>query len=175
MNYKKLLSLLAVSSFALAACGNQDDAADDTDTEETTEEESNGSENNSQDIIDGIEGEDLGYTAEVELELGGTWTADGRIFEGTAEEAAIEGTIAPPESFVYLIQNDEVVELLEVAEDGSFAYELDTPSEDTEYVVGASAEELYGVGDAVVEEDLPRSETVIVTPPSEDAEEETAE
>lgn len=172
MNYKKLLSLLAVSTFALAACDTNEEPADPDTDEEATDEgsEDAGSGQSAHDIIDGIEGNDLGYTAAVELEMGGTWTTDGRIFDYTEEGAIISGTAVPvdaEQSFVFIIQDGEVIDKPEVGDDGSFSFE----AEIGEYVVGADGEDLYEVGDSADVEEIERTETAIVV----EAEEEPAD
>lgn len=174
MDYKKLVSLLAISSFALAACDTEDepstepeteesDAAEDT--EETVEDEESGQ--SAHDIIDGI-GSDLDYTSSVELEVtGGTWSQEGYVFAPENGEATIAGSALAgddvEEVFAFVLQDGEVIEKPAV-EEGAFTYTVSATDAEQVFVVGVSDEDLWEVGDEGNVEDLVRYEDVIVSP-----------
>lgn len=185
MKYKKLVSLLALSTFALAACTTDEepspepeiedveetDGADEVeDTDADTDEDAGQSPH---DIIDSI-GDDLGYTAGVELDFtSGSWTPEGRTFAPTADEegnvadVSVTGTVAGADAvYVYVVEGGEVVEVLD-AEGGTFEYTLPTPDADKEFQIGVSDEELWQVGDAADVEELVRYENIIVLAPAE--------
>ena len=189
MDYKKLVSLLAISTFALAACDTDEEPSpepeieegvDDTeDVDDSTDEEvdtddgaedTDGEEGTGQsahDIIDNIEGNDLGYTADVELEIiGGTWTQDGYTFTPAEGEATVTGSTGNPEAFAYVIQEGEVIDVPEMAEDGTFTYTVPGTDADQEFQVGVSDEDLWAVGDEADVEQLDRYENVIVLAPA---------
>lgn len=183
MDYKKLVSLLAVSTFALAACDTDDEPVSDPETEEgtedadeveeteetdveDTEDEADGNGQSAHDIIDDLES-DLDYTSSVELEVtGGTWSQDGYIFTPEAGEAVINGSAMSGEEeaeiFAFVIQDGEVIEKPEV-EEGAFTYTVSATDADQEFQVGVSDEDLWEVGDEANAEDLVRHETVIVS------------
>lgn len=195
MNYKKLVSLLAVSTFALAACDTDEEPSpepeieegvDDTnDVDDTTDEEvdtDDGAEDteddagdgqSAHDIIDNIEGSDLGYTSDVELEItGGVWTQDGYTFTPAANddgdvEATVNGSTGNPDAFAYVIQEGEVIDTPEMGEDGTFSYTVPSADADQEFQVGVSDEDLWEVGDEADVEQLDRYENVIILAPTE--------
>lgn len=188
MDYKKLVSLLAVSTFALAACDADTDTEDDTttdtevedeesadveDTTEDTEEDTdadedadngNGQSQSAHDVIDGIEG-DLGFTAAIELEiLGGSWSQDGYVFMPEDGEATVNATAVSEEDvYAFVIQNGEVIETPEV-EEGAFSFTAEASGESEVFQVGVANEELYEVGDEADTEDLVRYENVVISP-----------
>lgn len=177
MNYKKLIGLLAVSTLALAACDTDEDmeidetgeeveetedATEDTDTDEDTgadadDEEASGQ--SAHDIIDGI-GDDLGYTSSIELEItGGSWSQDGYVFTMEDGEATINGSAAAEgDVYAFVLQDGEVIDKPEV-EEGAFTY---TTSEEGEYHIGVSDEDVWEVGDEGDADELVRQETIIV-------------
>ena len=189
MDYKKLVSLLAVSSFALAACAADEepspdpdieegvDGADEVeDTEDTTDEtedaaedtEEDGEGQSAHDIIDGI-GSDLNYTSSIELEVtGGTWSQDGYVFTPEDGEATVNGSAASGEDveevFAFVIQEGEVIEKPTV-EEGAFTFTVSATDADQEFEVGVSDEDLWEVGDEANVEDLVRYEDIIVLAP----------
>ncbi|WP_423188550.1 hypothetical protein ACO1PF_08035 [Alkalibacterium sp. f15] len=188
MNYKKLVSLLAVSTLALAACDTDEepvsdpemeegtegtDEAEETEveeTEETTDEETEESDEengeSAHDIIDDIEG-DLGYTSPVELTVsGGTWSQDGYVFTPEGGEAIINGSAASAEEeteiFAFILQDGAVIDKPAV-EEGAFTYTVSATDADQEFQVGVSDEDLWEVGDEADVEELVRHENVIVS------------
>ncbi|TVP90979.1 hypothetical protein [Alkalibacterium sp.] len=189
MNYKKLIGLLAVSTLALAACDTDEDldmdetgeevddseeTTDDTDTDTDTDEDADtdtdtdedaddedgeSSGQSAHDIIDGIDG-DLGYTSSIELEItGGSWSQDGYIFTLEDGEATVNGSAAAEDDvYAFVLQDGEVVDKPEV-EEGAFTY---TTSEEGEYQIGVSDEDVWEVGDEGDAEELVRYENVII-------------
>ncbi|WP_161879439.1 hypothetical protein [Alkalibacterium sp. MB6] len=185
MDYKKLVSLLALSTLALAACdtadeepspepqiedGAVDDAETDTDTDTDTDGADSDSADSSQDphsLIDSIQGSDLDYTSDVELEItGGTWTQQGYTFTPEDGEATVEGSAAGEgDIFAYVLQDGVVVEMPEV-DAGAFTFTAPAEDGDTEYQVGVSDEELWAVGDEADPTELDRVENVIILAPA---------
>ncbi|EXJ23444.1 hypothetical protein ADIAL_1056 [Alkalibacterium sp. AK22] len=180
MDYKKLVSLLAVSTFALAACdadteedtttdtevedeesADVEDTAEDTDADEGAD---NGNGQSAHDVIDGIEG-DLGFTAAIELEiLGGSWSQDGYVFMPEDGEATVNATAVSEEDvYAFVIQNGEVIETPEV-EEGAFSFTAEASGESEVFQVGVANEELYEVGDEADTEELVRYENVVISP-----------
>ncbi|MFO8069628.1 MAG: hypothetical protein R6U02_06650 [Alkalibacterium sp.] len=179
MNYKKLVSLLAVSTLALAACDTDEETATDPEmeegadeseeseveeSEETEETEENGQ--SAHDIIDDIDS-DLDYTSAVELTVtGGTWSQEGYVFTPEGGEATVSGSAASSEEeaeiFAFVMQDGEVIEKPEVVE-GEFSYTVTATDADQEFQVGVSDEDLWEVGDEANAEDLVRYENVIVS------------
>ena len=76
MNYKKLVSLFAVSTLALSACGTTDEADDTVDTTETEDTASS-----SDDLIDRALENTGDAFPEYGLYVPGAWSADGRIVQ----------------------------------------------------------------------------------------------
>jgi len=188
MDYKKIVSLLAISSLALAACEadeepspdpeieedieGADEVEEDTsgeDTEDTEDtEESDGSGESAHDIIDGI-GSDLNYTSPIELEItGGTWSQDGYVFTPEEGEATVNGTATPSddveEVYAFVIEDGVVFEKPEVTE-GEFSFTVSETEGDQEFQVGVSDEDLWEVGDEADFEELVRYEDVIIMGP----------
>ncbi|OJF95488.1 hypothetical protein [Alkalibacterium sp. 20] len=181
MKYMKLVSLLAVSTLALAACDTDEepvsdpemeegteetDGAEVEETDETTEESDEENGQNAHDIIDDIEG-DLDYTSSVELEVtGGTWSQDGYIFTPEEGEATISGSAASAEEdaeiFAFVMQDGAVIDKPAV-EEGAFTYTVSATDADQEFQVGVSDEDLWEGGDEADAEELVRYENIIVS------------
>lgn len=191
MDYKKIVSLLAISSFALAACEADEEPSPDPEIEEdiegageveedTTGEDTEDTENmedtedteesggSAHDIIDGI-GSDLDYTSSIELEVtGGTWSQDGYVFTPEEGEATVNGMATPGEEvenvYAFVIEDGVVFEKPEVAE-GEFSFTVTETEGDQEFQVGVSDEDLWEVGDEADAEELVRYEDVIIMGP----------
>ncbi|SFB96040.1 hypothetical protein SAMN04488102_10215 [Alkalibacterium subtropicum] len=178
MDYKKLVSLLAVSSFALAGCETEEaedveqsveDVADET--EDAVEEGADEAEQSAHDIIDDI-GSDLDYTSPIELTVsGGSWSQDGYVFTPENGEATVsglaEGNEEVEEIFAFVIQDGEVVEKPEVTE-GEFTFTASAADTEQQYQIGVADEDLWEVGDEADAEELVRFENVII--PANEAE-----
>lgn len=172
MDYKKIVSLLAVSAFALAGC--ETDEAEDVEqsvedvaeeTEDVVEEGAEETEESAHDIIDDI-GSDLDYTSPVEMELtGGSWSEDGYIFTPTDGEATINGTATANEDveevFAFVIEDGVVFEKPEVTE-GEFTFTVSAENAEQTFQIGVSGEDLWEVGDEADAEELVRYEDVII-------------
>lgn len=183
MSYKKLISLLAVSTLALGACATDDaeePATEDTEqtedtgaeTEDTTDTEESGS--SSQDLIEQAKQQSGEAFPEYGLEVVGTWTVDGYEVEYAPGEAATIPVTAltEAESYnVYLLEDGTVAEV--VSDTPEVEFTVEDPSADTEYVVGISPDQLGEVGDEVAVDDFYRYENVVLVEGS--AAEETAE
>lgn len=180
MDYKKIVSLLAISSFALAACEADEEPSPDPEIEEDiegadeVEEDTSGedteeeTEESAHDIIDGI-GSDLDYTSSIELEItGGTWSQDGYVYTPEGGEATVTGTATPSddveEVFAFVIEDGVVFEKPEVTE-GEFTFTVTETEEDQEFQVGVSDEDVWEVGDEADFEELVRYEDVIIMGP----------
>lgn len=173
MGYKKIVSLLAVSSLALAACGSQEDTEDPaTDETEQTEEvdqteetESSETEGSSSDDLLQQAIEDSGDATPVYgLTVGeaGAWTADGYVVQHAPGETATVPVIIETEEEnynVYLTEDGVISEV--VSNEPEFEFTVDAPSADTEYVVGVSPDDLGEVGDEVAAEEFYRSDVVL--------------
>ena len=158
MNYKKLVSLFAVSTLALSACGTTDEADDTVDTTETEDTASS-----SDDLMDRALENTGDAFPEYGLYVPGAWSADGRIVQyATGEEAVIAVDITTDhEAYnVYLLEDGVVTQVEENNPETKFTVE--NPSADTDYMVGVSPDELGAVGDEVAEEDFYRAELVII-------------
>ena len=158
MNYKKLVSLFAVSTLALSACGTTDEADDTVDTTETEDTASS-----SDDLIDRALENTGDAFPEYGLYVPGAWSADGRIVQyATGEDAVIAVDITTDhEAYnVYLLEDRVITQVEENNPETKFTVE--NPSADTDYMVGVSPDELGTVGDEVAEEDFYRAERVII-------------
>ncbi len=158
MNYKKLVSLFAVSTLALSACGTTDEADDTVDTTETEDTASS-----SDDLIDRALENTGDAFPEYGLYVPGAWSADGRIVQyATGEDAVIAVDITTDhEAYnVYLLEDGVITQVEENNPETKFTVE--NPSADTDYMVGVSPDELGTVGDEVAEEDFYRAERVII-------------
>lgn len=158
MNYKKLVSLFAVSTLALSACGTTDEADDTVDTTETEDTASS-----SDDLIDRALENTGDAFPEYGLYVPGAWSADGRIVQyATGEDAVIAVDITTDhEAYnVYLLEDGVITQVEENNPETKFTVE--NPSADTDYMVGVSPDELGTVGDEVAEEDFYRAELVII-------------
>ena len=163
MNYKKLVSLFAVSTLALSACGTTDEA-DDTDVDTTeTEDAVEDTASSSDDLMDRALENTGDAFPEYGLYVPGAWSADGRIVQyATGEDAVIAVDITTDhEAYnVYLLEDGVVTQVEENNPKTEFTVE--NPSADTDYMVGVSPDELGAVGDEVAEEDFYRAELVII-------------
>lgn len=197
MSYKKLLSLLAVSSLALVACGEDtsqeedpateetaDEAAEDTADEEATDESSDEASDDetadSDDVFErAAERDDLDATVAVGLEVVGTWSEDGYVVMSEGENAVLALTALPQEDVenYYIYVTDEDGNILDKAEnEEEFQYTVEGVDGEIILYAGTSDEDLGDVDDSVnPEEDFVRFERIIVQPgeaPEEGAEEE---
>lgn len=178
MSYKKLVSLLAVSTFALAACGADEEPTTD-DTEQTedveTEDETDETEgSSSSSLIEDAKNSAGDAFPEYGLTVTGLWTVDGYQVEYPAGgPATVPATIITDaeDYHVYLLENGVVADV--VSGEGAVEFTVEEPSADTEYVVGVSPDELGEAGDEVAEDDFYRSEKVVLVEAA--AEEEAAE
>lgn len=174
MDYKKLVSLLAVSTLALAACDTDEEPTDpeNGEVEEGTEE--NGAENggsDSQSLIDSATEQSGDAFPDYTVEIGaGTWTEEGYVVPAEGGEVTIPVAAGGEDDFfVYFAEEDgTVVEVVENEEEPVFS--VDEPAEETPYVVGVSPEDLGGEGDTVNAEDFARSRNVIAAPEAEEEE-----
>lgn len=185
MNYKKLVSLLAVSTLALSACGTTNDAEETPtdDTEEVEEVETDQTEGaddaedspSSFDLMDAAAEKAGDAYPEYGLYVTGTWTQEGRVVQYAPGEAATipVSILTEHEDYnVYLMEDGVITEV--VSSEPEVELTVDSPSADTEYIVGVSPDALGEVGDEVAEEDFYRSEVVVfeeATPAAPAAEE----
>ena len=176
MSYKKLLSLLAVSTLALGACGTDDAEEPETDgteqTEETDSNETAGS--SSQDLINQAKDDSGEAFPEYGLEVEGTWTTEGyEVGHAPGEAATIPvDIISEAEEYnTYLLEDGIIHEVISDTPEVEFT--VDNPSADAEYIVGVSPEDLGEAGDEADAEDFARSEKVLLVEaePEEEAEE----
>lgn len=193
MSYKKLLSLLAASSLALVACGD-DTATEDPATEETTEDagmedeatDEDAADDTAADDADGEEDtfdraanrDDADATVPVGLEVLGQWTTDGYVVVSEGDEAVLNLTALPEEGVeeYYIYVTDEDGTILEKAEsEMELSYTVEGVDSEQTLYAGTSEEDLGDVDDTVnPEEDFVRHEKVIIEPgeaPTEEAEE----
>lgn len=175
MSYKKIVSLLAVSTLALAACGTDDAQEPETDeteqVDETEEETDSGS--SVQDQIEKAKEASGDAFPEYGLYVAGQWTEDGIVVgyaPGEAAEIPVQITTEAEEYFVYLLENGVITQI--VADDPEPAIVVEEPSADTEYLVGISPDELGAEGDELSEDDLYRADRVILEEQEPAAEEE---
>lgn len=180
MKYNKLVSLLAVSTLALAACGTTDDAEETpTDTTEEVEDvETDETETETDDAAE--ETEDSGDTASTEdllqqaqeqsgdafpeygLYVTGAWTEEGIVVQHAPGEAAtvpVSAITDHEEYNVYLLEDGVIAEVSSNEPETEFLVE--SPSADVEYVVGISPEQVGEVGDEASAEDFDRSEVIV--------------
>jgi hypothetical protein len=175
MTYKKLVSLLAISTLALAACDANEE--EPTEPENGAVEDENGAEENgtegasdSQSLIDSASersGEAFPqYTLTID---NGSWTQEGYVIQGTSIEASAGGE----EFSVYLVDGEgTVLEVLENEIEPVFTVDEASSEEGDSYVVGVTPDDLGAEGDSVETEDFARYENVIVVPAAEEAPEE---
>lgn len=166
MSYKKLVSLLAVSTLALAACAaDEEPTTDDTEqtedveTEDDTEETAGSS---SSSLIEDAKNNAGDAFPEYGLTVTGLWTVDGYKVEYPAGEAATipASVITEAEGYnVYLLEDGVITEV--VSDEPAVEFTVDEPSADTEYVVGVSPDELGEAGDEVATDDFYRFEKVV--------------
>lgn len=167
MSYKKLVSLLAVSTLALAACAADEEEPTGDDTEQT--EDTEGSSSNS--LIEDAKNSAGDAFPEYGLTVTGAWTVDGYEVEYVPGDAATipVSVITEAEGYnVYLLENGVVSEI--VSDEPEVEFTVDEPSADAEYVVGVSPDELGEVGDEVAADDFYRSEKVVLVEGSADEE-----
>ncbi|MDN6398149.1 MAG: hypothetical protein L0J75_03805 [Alkalibacterium sp.] len=161
MTYKKMVGLLAVSSFALAAC-ESDDVSDVKENAEETIEETGDS---ASDVIDGIDS-DLDYTSSVGLEIiGGNWSPDGYTFTPTDGEATVNGKATPQDDvekvYAFVIEDGIVFEKPELTEN-EFTFTVSETDAEQNFEIGVSDEDLWEVGDEADSKELVRHEDVII-------------
>lgn len=179
MNYKKLVSLFAVSTLALSACGTTDDAeetpTDDTEEVEDVETDETEETASSEDLMEQAVQNSGDAFPEYGLYVTGAWTQDGRVVQHAPGEAATipVSVISEQTAFnVYLVENGVITEV--VSDEAEVEFVVDAPSADVEYVVGVSPEALGEAGDEVAAEDFERSEVIVfeeAEPAAEEAEE----
>jgi len=177
MSYKKLLSLLAVSTLALGACGADDTEEPDTEDTEQTEQadpEEETADSSSQDLINQAKDDSGEAFPEYGLEVVGTWTTEGYEVGYVPGEAATVpvNIISEAEEYnAYLLEDGVISEV--VSDTPEIEFTVDSPSADAEYVVGVSPEDLGEAGDEINEEDFVRSEKIslVEAEAEEDAEE----
>jgi hypothetical protein len=194
MSYKKLVSLFAVSTLALAACGTTDDAeqpaTDDTEqtedveqtedadqTEDTADEGSEDDVASSDDLLQQAQEESGDAMPVYGLAVGeaGAWTQDGYVVQHAPGEAAtIPVVITPTEEAgdfnVYLTEDGVITDV--VSNETELEFTVESPSADVEYVVGVSPDDLGEVGDEVAAEDFYRADVVLFEEAEPAAEEE---
>lgn len=164
MSYKKLVSLFAVSAFALGACGT-DDAAEDTatdDMDETEEVEEAEEGSSTADLLEQAKGEAGSAFPDYGLTVTGNWTTEGYVIGHEAGEPATVpvSIVTENETYnVYLLEDGLVSEI--VSDEPAVEFIVADPSADTIYHVGISPDDLGAVGDEVVEEDFARFEKII--------------
>lgn len=162
MSYRKILSLLAVSALALGACATDDAEESDTDNTEETEEVEETEESSSKDLIEQAKGESGTASPEYGLEVSGNWTVDGYVInyaEGEAATVPVTILTSKEDYHVYLLEDSMIAEIVSNEEEVEFLVE--DPSEEMDYYVGVSPEELGEVGDEVSVDDFERSEHIL--------------
>lgn len=175
MSLKKLATLLAVSVFALSACGSGDNGTDsEADTGSETEETTESTGESSKDLIEKAKEESGDADLEYGITFYGTWTTDGYEIEG----GEITGSVVTDqeEYYIYLVKDGKIIDKIsstggENAEAlPDFAFTVEAPAEGKdEYIAGISGEDLGEVGADISEEDLYRYEKILVLPASEEA------
>lgn len=172
MSYKKLVSLFAVSALALGACGADD--TEEPDADEDTEQTDEGEESSSsEDLIDQAKDQTGEAFPEYGLEVVGEWTVDGYqvpFQEGEAATIPVEISSEEEEFNVYLVEDGAIVDV--VSDEPEVEFEVESPAEGDEYLVGVTDEDLGDEGDEVEEDDFYRSEEVVLVEGAEDEEEE---
>ena len=162
MSYKKLVSLLAVSTFALGACATDDAEEATTDETEEVEDAEESESGSTQDLIEQAKGESGEASPDYGLEVTGNWTVDGYSIDYVAGEGAtVPVTIITDkeEYHVYFLEEGLVSEVVSNEEEVEFLVE--DPSADAEYYVGVSPDNLGEVGDEVSVDDFKRSERIV--------------
>jgi hypothetical protein len=185
MNYKKIVSLLAVSTLALAACGTEqteEPTTDDTeqvedaategaeDTESTEDTEGTSS---VQEQIEQAKEQSGEAFPEYGLYVAGQWTEDGiEVNHAPGESATIpvQVTTEAEEYHVYLVEDGIITQV--VSNEPEPELVVESPSADTEYLVGISPDNLGAEGDEVAEEDFYRVDKVLLVEQEPTAEEE---
>lgn len=190
MSYKKLVSLLAASTLALVACGDdtaqEEPATEETSEETATEEESTDEEASEEETTDeesdedgeedtfdrAAERESGDATVPVGLEVLGTWTTDGYVVMSEGDTAEVILTALPEEGVetYYIYLTDEEGNIVEKAEsEEEVVYTVEGVDSDVTFHAGTSEEDLGEVDDTIdnPEEAFVRHETVIVQPGEE--------
>lgn len=189
MSKKKLLTLLAASSLALVACG-EDTSQEETATEETTEDAATeeSSEDTSEESTDesseessddevassdevfekAAQRDDPDATVSVGLDVLGTWSTDGYVVASEGDTAVLSLSALPEEGVenYYIYVTDEDGTILEKAEnEEALEYTVEGVEGEIVFYAGTSEEDLGNVDDSVnPEEDFVRYERVIVQP-----------
>lgn len=174
MSYKKLVSLFAVSAFALGACGT-DDAVEETGTDdaEETEEVEEAEESSTKDLLEQAKGEAGSAFPDYGLTVSGAWTTEGYNIDYVAGEDAVipVSIVTEKETYnVYLLEDGMVSEI--VSNEPAVEFMVADPSADVEYHVGISPDELGAEGEEVSVDDFERFEKIIFTEVEPAAEEE---
>lgn len=167
MSYKKIVSLLAVSALALGACGAEEAEEEETDDTEEVEEvevedENEDEESSTQDLIEQAKGESGNAFPDYGLEVTGDWTVDGYAIDYVVGEAAsvpVAILTDKEEYHVYFLEDGMISEIISNEEEIEFLVE--DPSEEVEYHVGVSPDDLGEVGDEVSVDDFKRFEKIV--------------
>lgn len=174
MSLKKWVTLLAVSTLALTACGQEDNTTEDTapETEETSTEETKdkndeaGSATN--DLIEQAKQESGDAFPEYGLTIRGNWTTNG--YEVEAPKITGSAVTSHEDYYVYLVQDGKIVQKQSTADAETdlpdIAFEVGEPGENNHYVVGITPEDLGDVGADVGEDAFYRHEKIILVPAS---------
>lgn len=172
MSYKKLLSILAVSSLTLVACGEENSTEEPSveESEQTSEETADSS-----DVFERAAERETGdATVSVGLEVVGQWTTDGYVVPSEGPTANIYLTAIPAGDgpfFIYV--TDEEGKIVEKYEsEPEVVHTIENVDSDIHLYAGTSEEDLGNVDDTVnPEEDFVRFEKIIVQPGEVPAEE----
>lgn len=169
---KKLIGPLAVVSLALFGCGQgaQDTAdtsqTDTTEVEQTDTSAAQSSSVKSPDEIladieeDGANEEDERPTIGLDFSSGVQWEGSGYVAVPEEGTITITGNVTGEDALLFLVQDSEVVEEIELNEAGDFEYTTEAPSEETTYYFVADNRLEVGQTDVNVEE-ADRAEDVV--------------
>lgn len=169
MDFKKLVSLLAVSTLALAACDTDEEPAEPENGEENGDAEEGASD--SQSLIEGASERSGDAFPDYTLEIAGHagWTEEGYLVPAEDGEVTIAAVAGGEDFSVYFTEADgTIIEVVENEEEVTFT--VPEPEEETNYGVGVSPEDLGGEGDTVDSEDFARYENILATPALEEEE-----
>lgn len=192
MSKKKLLTLLAASSLALVACGEDtsqedpateessedtseetgEDTSGETSEEDSSEESSDDQDTSSDDVFEkAAQRDDPDATVPVGLNVVGTWSTDGYVVSSEGDTAVLSLSALPGEGVenYYIYVTDEDGTILEKAEnEEELEYTVEGVDGEVIYFAGTSEEDLGDVDDSVnPEEDFVRYERIIVQPGEE--------
>lgn len=164
MSLKKLATLLAVSVFALTACGSKSD------------DKSKESGDSAKELIEQAKEESGDAMPEYGITFYGTWTTEGYEIEGG--EITGSAVTSKEEYYIYLVKDGKILQKISTGGEGSdslpdFSFKVEAPKEGKdEYVVGISGKDLGDIGAEIKPEDLYRYEKILVLPAAEEAAEE---